>query len=758
MVSNSKIKKFAIIIGYYALLALLVCILMKIFFRLPIHDFFHIYEVPFDYTGDAYGALLYAQNFISGGGYYSFGNMSAPFGWNNPASLLELLDISLLYIGSLFSDKPGLIVNVIYLLSYPVIGIISTYAFKKLGINSILAFAGGIIYTFLPYHYMRNIGHIWLALYYFVPLICLISVWLMQGETITVLYETKITKYRLLQEIKNKKMLYASIMCIAVPFGDAYGAYFALICITFASVYCSVKRRSMTPIIEMIILNLIIIFGIFIQFIPTLLSGKPAFEKGIATRPFSDSEYYGLKIVQLLLPVLGHRFPPFAKIASLYNSSAPLITENRTATLGLFASVGFLISIGTVFFKRSNNGSTAKTDLGYMNLFLVLVATIGGFGVLIALFASSVIRCYNRISTYIAFFSLIVILLYIQQAYNLIINKIKNTKRKLFGVDLYRFVSIILSIFVLALSLFAVYDQVNITAAVNQPVNEWKNDDDFIKAIENSVPMNSMVFELPAVGPQGYLMINDKFSTYDLWKPVVHSKILRWSASFSDNDISDKWNNYVGRLTPEEMLKTISLVGFDGLYIDSYAYTNDDFRQLCNSIENVIHSKPIISNNSRLYFYNITEYATAIRSVFKVDSVYGKTFYASDVVPYIEYISGWYEKEDWGIWSQGKISNLFLILPTGLKSQEIRITLDIDILPQPQGLNVSFKCKDKMLYSGILHASGKVTFLLPRSYITENGLTNIAIIIENPIKPKSIGINDDVREIGIGIKEIEIMQ
>lgn len=747
-------KKYVRACLYYLGLALFICILLKYAFNLPVRNFIRSYSVPLTYTGDAYGALLTAQNYISGGSTRAIVNLGAPFGWYNNSTIFCSLYNFYVYLGSLFTDHAALIINGIYLLSYPVTGIITAFTLRKLNINPYLSFLGGVLYAFLPYHYMRNIWHLWLALYYMVPFVCLISIWILKGETVSQPKINGTGSY--IRQFLNKKMLFSVIVCLIVPYGDVYGAYFSIIIIFISSVFFAIKNKKTISLVQGLLLDMVIALGLVVQMLPSIISSGSAFDPLTSARLFSDSEWYGLKIVQMLLPVSGHRLDFLSSIADNYNTHAPLVTENRTATLGFFMSAGFIISIFISAFVRNNDRYSLESDLGTMNIIVVLLATIGGFGVLIALFATSVIRCYNRLSIFIAFYSLAVLLLFIPKIFSNMMNKVKLV-RTLQAKRSYKIVTAaIMAILTVFFSFVGVYDQVGATAKQVFPTEEWNNDEKFIKEIESALPASSMVFELPAIGTEGGIFIG-KFLTYDIWKPVLHSTTLKWSASYGIWDESDCWDRFIGSLPADEMLKNISAMGFNGLYIDSYGYSPEDFSKLQNEMENNLHAKPVVSDNKRLYFYDIRKYKeeTISRSA---SPVYGRSYSANENEPGVEYFSGWYEKEDWGRWSAGKKSNILFALPQTdeAKGKDVVVSMDANILSQPGGLDVSAYCQNELLLKQKLTESGKISFTIPERLIQNKGFADITLQIDNPISPAALGLSADGRELGLGIKSVYV--
>ncbi|MGQ9812665.1 MAG: hypothetical protein ACUVQ2_04585 [Dissulfurimicrobium sp.] len=115
------------------------------------------------------------------------------------------------------------------------------------------------------------------------------------------------------------------------------------------------------------------------------------------------SEIFGLHITQLLLPQFEHRFKPFAIAAEKYKEHTPLINKNITSYLGIISSVGFLLLMGSVMTGMRYGAITISSATRFI-VIMVLLGTIGGFGVLFAWIITPYIRAWNRISVFIAFF------------------------------------------------------------------------------------------------------------------------------------------------------------------------------------------------------------------------------------------------------------------------------------------------------------------------------------------------------------------
>src|SRR5262249_48084861 len=148
-------------------------------------------------------------------------------------------------------------------------------------------------------------------------------------------------------------------------------------------------------------------------------------------------------------------------------------------------------------------------SLSRLNVFAVLLATLGGFGLLVAA-ALPQIRAYNRVSIYIGFFSLFALALFVDKFYRLL------TPRKRLWANLA----------LGGLMVAGVLDQARSTWA-NIPSDperqaEFREDKAFVGEIEATLPAGAMIYQMPyTLFPEG--------DSYEQARLYLHSQSLRWS-------------------------------------------------------------------------------------------------------------------------------------------------------------------------------------------------------------------------------------
>jgi phosphoglycerol transferase len=142
---------------------------------------------------------------------------------------------------------------------------------------------------------------------------------------------------------------------------------------------------------------------------------------------------------------------------------------------------------------------------------------------------------------------------------------------------------------------------------------EFTNDARFVNSIENSVPPGSMIFQLPYVPfPENPVVVN-KMYDYDLFRGYLHSQDLHWTYGAMKGRSGDAWYKEVSKQPPNELLKTISFAGFNGIYIDRFGY-EDEADSLINQLSHDLGTQPVLSENRRLAFFSIIDYKNSLKS------------------------------------------------------------------------------------------------------------------------------------------------
>lgn len=486
----------------------------------------------------------------------------------------DSLSFFIVKIISMFIDNTYLIANIFYFLCYILVSLSSVYVCRNLHYSMGISVFVSILYAFSPFMQARY-AHLWLTPYFMLPFSCLLALKIVRGEIID-------GKNPFWKDINFYRALLLSFCCAFTGF---YYAFFTCILFAIAIVIriINMEKGGLKKEIYPLFFIAGVMLGCITNVIPNVIYWiKNGFnpESEIATRGIGDAEIYGLKFVQLILPRQEHRISFFRELSNKYSVYYPLVNENATSSIGIVAAIGFIASLIWLFYHRKSEKS-----LSFLNISVFLVATIGGIGSIFSLLFPTPMRSYNRMSLIIMFYSL------------LCVAELVDRLRERYGKKIY-------TVLIAVLLCVGIFDQTQVYAKYNYTVID--NNKDFVNRIENELPKDSMIYELPFA----------KWSSggnYRLFIPYLESEGLRWSYGAMQGRPEAKWQQMVSRCDTNTMLALLATKGYAGIYLDKVAYlesfSEDIFQQAYDSLNEVLHSVPIVSDDGSLFFWDIREYA-----------------------------------------------------------------------------------------------------------------------------------------------------
>jgi hypothetical protein len=503
------------------------------------------FHVPLQYSEDALEYLMQAQGTIQNGWWWTHPNLGAPGVFRELSYPSNTnVDQAIVRTVGLLTSQPGLSLNVSWMLMVALSSVIMTGCLRLLGISRAFAALAGVLYAFLPYALSRNIQHFSLAIY-LVPIPCAAALAVASGHV----------------PLSARRLLGLVVGCVLLGFDYTYYAFFAVIVLVVATIIACVRDRQSRDWRRGLLLASAIVVATAINLAPSLrlwaVDGKPLV---IPPKTAAESEWYGLKIRQLVSPVPDHPFPPFSRWETLERRAAfPSETENTSSRLGLIASIGFILLLATLVVPGVRPRAADPEAVGAaagLTLALVLLGTIGGFGSLFSLLVSPEIRAYNRVCPFIAFFAWAAVAMWL--------DAVKPRARPWRAV---------LVVAVLALGL---WDQLGALAPLNRAYaatrTEWTTIGAFARDLESVVPRGAMVFQLPLT-----TYLNDagdgRMRTYDEIKPYLAAPTLHWSYPALDNAVV-RWQHAVARLPPRAMALALRHAGFRAIVIDRAGYAD----------------------------------------------------------------------------------------------------------------------------------------------------------------------------------------
>jgi hypothetical protein len=608
-------------------------------------------SLPWSYAGggDTKFYLLVIKGILDHGWFEHNPSLGAPFGlelydFPQGADNLNLLIVKTLGI---FSSNPAWVLNVFFLLTFPLTAVSAYLALRALGASTGAAIVCATLFALLPYHFYRAESQVLLSAYYSVPLGALLFLRLWQGPGLFArrgrsegeVGETRHPPHhpaktaaesqlprrrpggsapimRALGWISPRSLLTVAI-CVVIGSAGLYYAVFALVLLLGGSVVAPFARRGRRTVISGLLCSLAIVVMLAINLAPSL-SYQSAHGKNTAiARTPLQSDQFGLRLSNLLLPVQEDRLPFLSDVNQRYTeATATGYCEQCFENLGTVGSLGFLslcllalvsiVGVAGAFAVRAVYRAAA---LGVALSFAV--ATIGGISSLLAFFVTSDIRGWNRMSLFIAFFSLLTIALLLDAGARRLARRRPGTGGRVLAGAL--------------LAVVLVLGAVDETSSYFLPnyekdAREWRSDATFVRQIETRMPQGAAIFELPYVPfPEGYGSISTSISapnttfdtTYELGRGYIHSKSLRWSFGAMKGRATD-WQ---GQLAPKPLYLSLAAAaedGFQGLWVDPHGYATKLRKRLAPLLEKLLGVAPLLSPAHDLLFFDLRPFAATL--------------------------------------------------------------------------------------------------------------------------------------------------
>jgi phosphoglycerol transferase len=533
-------------------------------------------------------------------------DLGAPFGqqlYDFPVLVGDSLHLALIKLLGVFYSDPVLVLNLFFLLSFPLVALVSFVVLRQLGISSAVALVCSVLYALAPYHFVRGEFHLWLAAYYSVPVGAYLVLSLLSGRALFT-KRARTGGPRLLAWA-SKRSLVTLILCLVVACaGTVYYAAFTGMLLVAVMVLILVTRRDIRGLIQGGIVVGLIVGFLLLSSLPNLMY---EFQNGpnneAAVRPVTESEEKGLRLITMVFPAPGHQVDAIADFAeNFYNGDGKNLTkgEGPNQSLGLIATLGFLwlllVALAGCLSPRWQIGRLEQhRQLATATVIAFLIGTVGGISLVFAYLVSPEIRAWNRISIFIAFFAIAAIALLLEALQERI--RVRRGGPVLVGI--------VLS----SVLLIGLYDQSGKHASVpnySSAKDRYSNDAAFVSAIDDELPSQAQVFQLPYVPfPEG--SAPNEMKDYDLLRPYLHDNDLRWSFGAVKGRPEAEWQADLADKPTEDLVDTVIAKGFDGVYIDRQGYP-DRAAELEGELDDLLKVEPVVSPSGDKSFFSLLPY------------------------------------------------------------------------------------------------------------------------------------------------------
>jgi phosphoglycerol transferase len=551
-------------------------------------------NVPIRIGGDSTQALGYVQNMIESGTPMSGPRLNAPFGQQYLDFPLgpDLLNFAMLRVISLVASEAAATVTVFFLLTFPLVAMTAYWALRGLGIGRPVAYFAAVVYAVVPFHFLQGTGHLFLSSYFAVP----IAVYLL---TMTARGRPLFGRRRRIRRLAG----YALLALVVATTGIYYAA-FTLLLIVPAAVLGWLRTRSARVIASagLIAALIVVVLGLTLLpgFLDTIQNGPNA---DFPVRGAAETGLHQLRPTNLVIPVAGHYFPPFASLAADYTRTFPNSGENGNSA-GLVASAGLallvLVVLGSLVgaFARRRLWRQQKT-VGALALICVLIGMTGGFSSLFALLVTPEIRAWGRIQTFVVFLAVIAVALALTLAWRYL----RRTR--------WRNVLVVLLLFGVV---FAAVDQTG-RAIIPDYVtiqNTYAADGTFTRQVEASLPAGAAVYQAPYRPYPEAAPVND-LPDYEPLRPYLQSSALRFSYG-GEKGREAGWQVFVFDRQPAQVLPLLCLAQFSAVWVDRASYGSVTAASVTSDLGAALAVAPMVDATDRYEVFDLRPYCATFQA------------------------------------------------------------------------------------------------------------------------------------------------
>ncbi|RFA22628.1 hypothetical protein [Subtercola boreus] len=304
--------------------------------------------------------------------------------------------------------------NLYNLGSFLSVGLTSYVFFRALKLRRITAVVFGVLFATVPFHFAQlTMGHPFLSNYWAVPLIGILA--LMTAGEPTDPFAGWVGRASSARLRLARRLVPIVVLAPAVAFTQSYYFVFAVLIVGgvwVVRVIAAGLRRDRVrelawPTVTMG--ALVVLVGAELAVLSLNLGDR--YEKYFGSRSFAESEAYGGKMIDLLLPSRLSGIAPLAHRAEFYQATTGILRTSESAFTAVVAAVAIVLCFSLLLVRLTGASNSVLSDprigvllAGFLIAFLFFITS--GLGTVLAFFVSPEIRGWSRMSIVVSMFAL----------------------------------------------------------------------------------------------------------------------------------------------------------------------------------------------------------------------------------------------------------------------------------------------------------------------------------------------------------------
>lgn len=476
-----------------------------------------------------------------------------PFGMNS--NLFPSIDItqnSFAHLVSMIFANPYLGINLLLVLSFPLVGSLAYISIRLTGLRGPLAIALAISFTMIPFHFSRGIGHIYLGVLYSAVTAVILAQLIGSGRVNNWLTRDPVRSRR---NTVSKRVALV-VLVLVTAWSGIYFAVFALILMFTAWLWNLAQGQRGTSLLRNAVPIVATASLVVLAYIPALIArvADPPFAPLAVRLPYESVIFAGNLAAGILPAPIGS--------FNLYNSNileafaaAPDLENTDVANFGTVITLIALITIALAVF------TPLRRNLGLLTS--ILAASILFFipwsaNYLFAALLSPQIRAWNR-------FLPIILLIVLLLAATILANWSQQKKHKIASWVIATAIICITTVTQI-MPFTSIYREATHAAAqTTQDASEYGG------LINNVIEQNCGVLQLPAIKyPENgtILQMND----YEHFWAALNNPTKSWTYGAVKNTAAAAWYNSLPEIPDSATTELLARSGFCGIHVDLRAF------------------------------------------------------------------------------------------------------------------------------------------------------------------------------------------
>lgn len=429
-------------------------------------------------------------------------------------------------------------------------------------------FMGSILFGLSSYVHFRNISHIFYTHYWHLPLCLLVSWWAGSRQGLT---------------FGNRRYYFSVGVAVITGFLTVYYTNFFLQFLGLATLSQLVRRAPWRKVIGPLSIGATALACFLLASLDTIgYAIAHGYNPNALLRNYLQVARFSLTPLELFIPPAVHSWQFMRDLCFYYiGSLAGTHQFSEFVYLGVVGGCGLiLLLIGTVIglIKRPARANVP----GLQAIWITAYGMIGGLNCLIALAGFPLFHAMNRVSIVVLLLSLFYL--------------VKCLSRGSGRWPCYARITLAGGIVI-----FGLMDQNYLLVTkrdIQQTRGQYDGDCFFVESMESKLPAAAMVFQLPVTQfPESG--VRNKMSLYELLRPYLFSRNLRFSHGTCKGRESDSWQREMEALSTSTMADRLERYGFSAICINQRAYSDRGAKMIAE-LRSTGRGEVIFSNGTEL--------------------------------------------------------------------------------------------------------------------------------------------------------------